>query len=180
MRMRTVLVWTAMALLVANVFALPRTLAALGVVRGGVDPASLMLNEGCGCQAAELTSGDGSSMAIYEVVKSPYLLFTPPSLQPLIKTCIDVWDECTSAPKLTQERTVSVGWGHPCYRQGGYKREIRDKYRWYCLEGDCYIVKCCPWREAGCSATLIPAPTCQGNDEACPLPPCVEPTPNCS
>ncbi|GIV17253.1 MAG: hypothetical protein KatS3mg022_2688 [Armatimonadota bacterium] len=178
MRLRRFLVWTAAGLFVANVFALPHTLAALGVhAGGGTDPASLLLNSGCGCGGSG-SFGEGVRSVLPAVFAKPYLLFTPSKLHPLIKTCIDLWEECTSAPVLTQERTERVSWPDSCYNQGGYKKYKRSKYRWNC--GDCYVVRCCPWTPAGCWSSLIPTPTCQGNDAPCPLPPCVEPPVNCN
>lgn len=118
-----------------------------------------------------------SSLNTLTNVTKPYFLFTPPKLHPLIKTCIDLWEECTSAAPLTQERSIRVYWPDPCH-QSGYKKQQRKKYRWYC--GDCYVVKCCQWKDVGCVSSLIPDKDCQGNDAPCPLPPCIDPPINCN
>lgn len=175
MRMGTVLVWTAMALLVANVFALPRTLAALGVVRGGVDPASLMLNEGCGCSATVPPVLPALTvLSPSHLVRVEESLPAESILDPLTATCIDVDEDCTSLLPERQERCVNEWWRPMCF--GQFEKYERWKYRWLC--GSCYVVRCCPWYEVGCCTSLIDPP-CQGNDPPCARPVCYEPAVNC-
>jgi len=81
--MRKVLVWTAVALFVANVFALPRTLAALGL-RGGAAPCLPIVNDGC----VDCVEGLPAS------VPSQQRPAKKGELKPLRAGCIDVYSQC--------------------------------------------------------------------------------------
>lgn len=179
MRVRKFLVWTVVGLFVANVFALPRTLAAFGVRGGTADPTSLLLSSGCGCRS------DGESTPSVEPIGNvseltPLLSTTHPwtdtqKVQPLAAACIDVGEECISLGGREQYRCVNEWWMPTCF--GQFERYKRWQYPWRC--GNCYVVRCCPWARDGC-CTRLDEPPCQQNYAPCAKPVCYEPSINCN
>ena len=142
---------------------------------GGVDPASLMLGEGCGCSDSPLFVLPGLAIAPIAHIPAGSKEALPGAngLLPLIATCINVEEDCKSFVER-QRKCVNEWWRPTCF--GQFEEYERFQYIWKC--GNCYVVRCCGWYQIGCCTRLV-EPPCQGDYPPCARPVCSEPQPNC-